>query len=179
MIVQRRSAWLILVLLMLSSTACSAQPREEEAVPISTEWVFAHAACHEFAASLVQPIVVNQDDISSVSTLWSQVSGTDSKFKEIVMRTAHEKRLRALTSPKEIFEVFDQVSSMMEGYPGDECDPLFHELVAERLYLQLTNGDESNVPDKVASVPVGRAMQRRRRLLELLIEEASKAVAPP
>jgi hypothetical protein len=162
-------ARLILVGGVLFSTGCSAQSSQDEAVPISRDWINAQAECHDFAAGLVQPIVDDQMRISSVSVLWLRLSMSDSELKDILAETAYRKRQKAFTSPREVFEIFNQLSSQISGYPEEGCGPLFHELVAEKLYLGLTNGDDSAAPDELKLVPNDNAMLRRRRLLELLI----------
>lgn len=175
MTVQRGAVRSTVVASMLFLMACSFRTSENEAVSMSTDWVDQYSACHELAADLVQAVPVGEMSDLSVSALWSQLSRTNSILKSVILETARQRRMRELTSPRDVFEVFDQVALQVEGYPGDECDLLFHELLAEKLYLRLADGGGSRTRDEFTLIPAGDSMREKRRLLQSLIEEADRA----
>ena len=166
---------LFVVCALFSSASCSSKAIIEEAVPISARAIGQSADCHKFVRHLVAPVLEDVEGNSSVEMLSDILERSNSELRQVLSSAAQ--RRSTSNGARNAFEAFNSVASRLDGYPSAGCGPLFHELVAETLYLAVTNGDESRAPKELAEVPGEKVMIRRLKLLELLISSA--AAWPP
>lgn len=155
--------------LLIFSSGGSARAVEDEGVSIPGDFVRSQAECHRFAESLIEPALKSAGRVTSVSDLLLRMQREPSELLSI-FRDVAERRGKMGEEWRDVyFYALGDASSRMEDYPRNGCGPLFHELVAEKIYLALKDSSEPDGFPELAGVPAEKQMERKLTLLKLLM----------